>query len=59
MATASGHPLVSIITPVYNTPKELFLACKNSVLGQTLTDFEWLLLDDASDGETAAMLDEA
>lgn len=59
MTTASGHPLVSIITPVYNTPKELFLACKNSVLGQTLTDFEWLLLDDASDGETAAMLDEA
>ncbi|WP_281667738.1 glycosyltransferase family 2 protein [Parascardovia denticolens] len=58
MTTASGHPLVSIITPVYNTPKELFLACKNSVLGQTLTDFEWLLLDDASDGETAAMLDE-
>lgn len=58
-ATTSDHPLVSIITPVYNTPKELFLACKNSVLGQTLTDFEWLLLDDGSDDDTVAMLDEA
>lgn len=40
-------PLVSAIIPVYNT--EPFLRkCLDSVLGQTFTDFELLLIDDHS-----------
>lgn len=36
-------PLVSVIIPIYNTEKFLPL-CINSVLNQTLTDIEVLLL---------------
>ena len=38
-------PLVSVIIPIYNTEKFLPL-CINSVLNQTLTDIEVLLVND-------------
>lgn len=45
--------LVSIIVPVYNT-KQCFLHCIDSVLSQSLIDFELLLIDDGStDGSGA------
>lgn len=46
-------PLVSIIVPVYNA--EVFLAdCIESIAGQTMADFEALLVDDGStDGSLA------
>ena len=41
------NPLVSILTPCYNTEKYLDEAVK-SVLSQTETDYEILLIDDGS-----------
>jgi teichuronic acid biosynthesis glycosyltransferase TuaG len=38
---------VSIITPFYNA-SEFIEATSKSVLGQTFTDFEWLIIDDCS-----------
>lgn len=49
-------PLISIITPVYNG--ERFLAdTVRSVFEQTFTDWEWILVDDASTDGSAALLD--
>jgi glycosyltransferase involved in cell wall biosynthesis len=40
-------PVVSVVTPVYNTAR--FLAgCIESVLGQTLSDFEYVIADNSS-----------
>ncbi len=48
-----SRPSISIITPVYNGSKYLGEAAR-CVLGQTLADWEWLLVDDAStDGSDA------
>ena len=41
-------PRFSIITPVYEPPREAFELCVASVLGQTTTDWEWCLCNDAS-----------
>ena len=41
-------PRFSIITPVYNPPRDAFEACVVSVLNQSLTDWEWCLANDAS-----------
>ena len=38
---------VSIVVPVYNTA-EYLPACLDSILAQTFTDFELLLVDDGS-----------
>ena len=49
-------PLVSVIIPIYNTEKFLPL-CINSVLNQTLTDIEVLLVNDGStDGSGSNLL---
>ena len=40
-------PKISIIIPVYNTEKYL-RPCLNSILAQTFTDFEAILVDDGS-----------
>ena len=39
-------PIVSVIMPVYNTSKYVQSAIE-SVLAQTFTDFELLIVDDA------------
>lgn len=41
-------PNISVIMPVYNTNKKYLLEAIDSVLQQTYTDFELLLVDDAS-----------
>lgn len=53
-----AQPLVSVITPVHNTPAKYLKACIASIVSQTLPDFELLLVDDGSDGATKKMLDE-
>lgn len=40
-------PLISVIMPVYNTEKYLKQAI-DSILNQTFTDFEFIIIDDAS-----------
>ncbi|MGL5207427.1 MAG: glycosyltransferase family 2 protein [Acidaminococcaceae bacterium] len=45
-------PKISVIMPVYNTNKKYLLEAIDSVLQQTYTDFELLLVDDASTENT-------
>jgi teichuronic acid biosynthesis glycosyltransferase TuaG len=55
MITSSARPLVSIITPVHNDGRYIG-ATANSILQQSLGDYEWILIDDGSNGETAEVL---
>ena len=48
-------PLVSIILPAYNAEKYIREAI-NSILAQTLTDFELIILDDGSADNTAKII---
>ena len=48
----SDQPFVSVITPVYNGEKYL-AECMDSVLGQTYSKFEYVILDNASTDSTA------
>jgi GT2 family glycosyltransferase len=50
------RPRVSVVTPAYNAGP--FLGdCVSSVLAQTVTDLEMLVIDDGSTDETAAIAD--
>jgi len=50
-------PKLSVIVPVYNTEKYL-RECIDSILGQTFTDFELILVDDGSTDSSGAICDE-
>lgn len=50
-------PQISVIVPVYNTEKYLH-RCIDSILAQTFTDFELLLIDDGSKDNSGAICDE-
>ena len=50
----SDHPKISIISTVYNTGPYLRPAVE-SILAQTFTDFELLLVDDGSHDGSAAV----
>lgn len=53
---------ISLICPVWNTPRELFRACLNSVIhleGATEENFEAVFIDDGSTDGSAAVLDAA
>lgn len=52
----SPSPLVSVIVPTFNRSAYLRPAI-DSVLGQTLTDLELVVVDDGSSDDTAEMLD--
>ncbi len=52
-----NHPLISIIVPVYNTAVYL-PACLDSLLQQTYTDLEIILVNDGSKDESGAICDE-
>ena len=49
-------PKLSVIVPVYNTEKYL-RECIDSILGQTFTDFELILVDDGSTDGSGAICD--
>jgi glycosyltransferase involved in cell wall biosynthesis len=48
-------PRISVIIPTYNRP-ELLLSAIGSVLNQTFQDFELIVVDDASEGQTQDVL---
>ena len=48
---------VSIIIPIYNTGDKL-VRCLESVLNQTLDDFECLMVDDGSKDQSPQVIDE-
>ena len=52
-----NNPKVSIIVPVYNVEKYL-VRCVDSILAQTFTDFELLLIDDGSKDKSSEICDE-
>lgn len=47
LSASSESPLVSVVTPFYNSADHL-AECIESVLGQTLGDFEYVILDNGS-----------
>ena len=49
--------LVSVIVPVYKAEKWLH-RCVDSILAQTMTDFELLLIDDGSPDKSGEICDE-
>jgi len=44
-------PKVSVLTPIYNTNPQHLRECIESILNQTFTDFEFLLLNDSPDNK--------
>ena len=51
-----NHPLISIIVPVYNVERYLS-RCIDSILAQTFTNFELLLIDDGSTDKSGNICD--
>lgn len=50
------QPAVSVCMPVYNASRYL-RECIDSVLSQTFADFEFLIVDDGSDDDSAAIVE--
>jgi glycosyltransferase involved in cell wall biosynthesis len=57
MNICNSKPVISIIVPVYKTEKYL-RRCINSILVQTFTDFECILIDDGSPDDCPTICDE-
>ena len=51
------NPKISIIVPVYNVEKYIH-KCINSILDQSLTEFELILVDDGSPDRSGEICDE-
>ena len=51
-------PAISVLMPVYNTPVPFLREAVQSILNQTFQDFEFLIMDDGSTGETRQYLEQ-
>ncbi|MCS6815201.1 MAG: glycosyltransferase, partial [Cyanobacteria bacterium] len=51
----SNQPTVSVVMAVYNTARYLAQAVE-SILGQTFTDFEFVIIDDGSTDRSLTIL---
>jgi glycosyltransferase involved in cell wall biosynthesis len=56
LQSPAGHPLVSVLVATYNSAKFL-PATIDSVLAQTFSDFELIVVDDGSTDDTASVLE--
>jgi len=45
----TDHPFVTIIIPFYNTPEKEFRRCIDSLINQTCSDFEAIVINDGSE----------
>ena len=52
-----ANPMISIVVPVYNAERYLH-RCIDSILTQTFSDFELLLINDGSKDSSGAICDE-
>lgn len=52
-----NKPIISIIVPIYNV-EQFLLCCIDSILDQTFTDWELLLIDDGSPDRSGDICDE-
>lgn len=52
-ADPAAPPAVSVITPFFNTPAAIFAETARSLLGQSLQQWEWLVVNDGSDDPEA------
>ena len=50
-------PLISLITPVYNTKAEWLEECLESIINQTFTDWELCLCDNGSESYISEILE--
>lgn len=57
MECECSNPAVSVIVPTYNA-EEFVAECVDSVLGQSLSDFELICVDDGSTDSTCAIIQE-
>lgn len=56
-AMENGHPLLSIITPVYNVERYLE-KCVSSIIAQSFVDWELILVDDGSSDASGRLCDD-
>ena len=49
-------PLVSVVMPVYTTARRYLAEAIDSILAQTFTDFELLIVDDGSQDSSAEII---
>lgn len=52
MNTMQNAPTISVIMSVYNTDEKYLRESINSILNQTFTDYEFIIIDDGSDENT-------
>ena len=57
MSMISLWPKISVVVPVYNA-REYLNRCVDSILAQSFTDFELLLIDDGSTDKSSVICDE-
>ena len=55
--TSKKNPLISVIVPVYKVEQYLH-RCVDSILAQTYTNLEIILIDDGSPDRSGAICDE-
>lgn len=58
MASDIDKPLVSVIVPVYNVGM-FALPCVNSLLGQTYSNIEYIIVDDGCTDNTIDLIEDA
>lgn len=53
----SSKPNITVLMPVYNTPRNQLTTAIESILSQTYKDFIFLIIDDGSNDETKKTLE--